>query len=1266
MVLMLAMLGTCAGWPVAGAEAEDDIEAILADMSTRDKIAQMFMISPRTWKADPDSEEPAEGVRTLNETLARFIAENHFGGVLLFADNCGDAEQTLRLVADIQSVNQAGGGLPMLIATDQEGGYVARLGFGTTGPGNMPIAATGDPENARRMARVYGEELSLLGINVDFAPDADVNDNPANPVIGVRSFSDDAQTVGQYACAYVQGLHDRNTIATLKHFPGHGNTDTDSHTGLPSVNRSHEALLMNELVPFKAAIDEGADMVMTAHIQFPQIETGTYTSVSTGEEVYIPATMSKVILTDILRGELGFEGVIASDAMEMSAIWDNYALDDVLSMSINAGVNILLPPTIRSPRDLDQVCGMLDRAVALTEDGTIDIARVDDSVRRILKLKQKYGLLDRMDFTVTDEMVKAAVEGCGSAEHRQIAWDIAAQALTLLRNENDAFPLNVQPGEETLILFTAASRAGAGDFAQKLLGDMGALPEGSFITSMTIEPDTAQACIEAAGQADHVILVSRAWAAECLDPATEDGYPVGVVNQIIDDLHAEGKTAIVISAQLPYDAACFPKADAILLAYGSSAMRSVPAESGAGSAYAPNLPAAICACYGVGEPAGILPVDLAAMDGDYHLIDEILYPTAVGRPQEVADAMAQGMVPMAALPGYGWQKRAVFPDWKGYTDDTLAMNSMLSFRGYRGQGALWLKISDAVESFALYVNGQRIDTTALKGGVWRIDISNKTVDGVNTLQVSNILPMGLSGAVEVCVPYPTVLDGEKAMAAGEALEGIRPEALQLVSDIIQSDVDHGFTSAQLAVVRGGRLVVNRAWGTVNAYAPDGAPLADSPAATTDTLYDLASVTKMFSANYAVQKLVTDAQLDIDTPIVDILGQDFANATLDIAYAEAEDAPDLDTQKAWKRALTVRDILRHQAGFPAGPRYCNPDYDMSLLSIGAPGANQCYARSREQMLEAICKTPLLYEPGTRTVYSDVDYILLCFVVEKVTGQRLDAYMQQNFYGPMGLDRVTFLPLENGFAPQDCAATELNGNTRDGHVAFEGIRTQTLQGEAHDELAWYCMEGVSGHAGLYANAADLAKLASVMLSGGYGEHRFFARNVMDLFTAPKAEGYGQWGLGWWRQGDDQRVWYFGTQAAPGTVGHQGWTGTLVMIDPSRDLVIAYLTNKINTPITSEADLNGFDGNCYTASTLGFVPQLLSIGMDGEADVSGQLLDLLADMAMESLKLVPAEADGEHPYVKNALSKIDVLAAWAEAAGSEAYAAFADNLRSTLPQA
>ncbi|MBO4414401.1 MAG: serine hydrolase [Lachnospiraceae bacterium] len=219
-----------------------------------------------------------------------------------------------------------------------------------------------------------------------------------------------------------------------------------------------------------------------------------------------------------------------------------------------------------------------------------------------------------------------------------------------------------------------------------------------------------------------------------------------------------------------------------------------------------------------------------------------------------------------------------------------------------------------------------------------------------------------------------------------------------------------------------------------------------------------------------------------------------------------------------------------------------------------------------------------------------------------------------------------------------------NRRDGAVDFPGVRTQTVQGQVHDETAWYSMGGISGHAGLFANACDLAKLAGVMLTGGYGENRFFSRNVMDLFTAPKSVEFGQWGLGWWRNGDGQRPWYFGTEAGSDVIGHQGWTGTLVMIDPANDLVIVYLTNKINSPVTdNEVNVNRFDGNWYTASTVGFVPQILTIGMDEDTDITPQLRSLAADMAGGSRKLIPENAAPDHPAVKNAESKAAVLKKW-----------------------
>ena len=643
LALALAALLAIPAMALGEAAHDDEIEAILYGMTLEEKVGQMMIASFRVWKELPEGgsdrndtvenaeeEIPAVNVTELNDPIRECLADYHFGGTVLFAQNCADAEQTLRLVAELQSANQAGGGLPLLVAVDQEGGSVARLGFGTTGPGSMALAATGDAENARAMAAIYGEELRLLGINSDYAPVMDVNSNPNNPVIGVRSFSDDAEVVSRFGGAFIEGLKGEGIVATLKHFPGHGDTDTDSHTGLPLIDRSYEELKALDLVPFQSAIDGGADMVMTAHIQFPQIETETYTSTSTGEEIYLPATMSRAILTDILRGDMGFEGVIVTDALDMGAIHDNFTDEDVIRLTIDAGADMLMLPIITDTDLFRRNKDMVDTAVRLVREGEIDEARIDESVRRILTLKKKYGLLDQTDFTVTADQVDAALSGIGGAAHRQTAWDIAQKALTLVKNDDDAFPIAMKDGESALILFadSCASRAGTGELAAQMLREQGAIPEGAQIVVMVNDAENGEECAKAASEADYVILVNRMYSAACLDPNTGDGFSTAVFDEIIAARHAAGKAVIVVSCQLPYDAARFTGADAILLTYGSSVMRAVPPESGPGSAYAPNLAAGLCAAFGTGEANGRLPVSLPKLDAEYRLTSDVLYTAA--------------------------------------------------------------------------------------------------------------------------------------------------------------------------------------------------------------------------------------------------------------------------------------------------------------------------------------------------------------------------------------------------------------------------------------------------------------------------------------------------------------------------------------------------------------------------------------------------------------------------------------------------------------
>ncbi len=628
-----------------------------------------------------------------------------------------------------------------------------------------------------------------------------------------------------------------------------------------------------------------------------------------------------------------------------------------------------------------------------------------------------------------------------------------------------------------------------------------------------------------------------------------------------------------------------------------------------------------------------------------------------------------------------WQLDVRFPDWRGSINQNFAINNRISFYGYRGQGELYVAGEEDCGEFSIFINDRKIDAPGMTADdTFCVDISSLTRNGPNSLQVS-----GLSeGSVHICMPYPVVLEEEKSgNADGSGMTdaekeriqgaGISPDAVALIDRIITADVANGFPSAQLAIVKDGRLIYENAWGNVRTYNENG-EIVESAPVTADTLYDLASNTKMYSVNYALQYMLTNGQADLDAKIVDILGEGFADDTIEIAYEGYETVP-LATNKEWKARLTIRDLLTHQSGFPAGPHYYNDRYDHASQDFNSDTGNVLYAgtagdsTAREETLKMICRTPLMYEPGTQTLYSDVDYMVLCYCIEAMTGRPLDEYLREVFWEPMGLTHITYNPLQNGFSKDDCAATELMGNTRDGGMTYTGIRTKTIQGEVHDCNAYYCMAGVSGHAGLFANAADLAKLASVMLTGGYGERSYFSRDVLDLFTAPKSLSDPDYGLGWWRDADHSWDRYFGSVTSSRTFGHQGFTGTLTMIDPENDLVIVYLTNKIHSPILKgDETLSAWSGNYYTAGSLGFVPAILEIGMDpangngaaaagapygsstAAADNSVSQPDpeiwdsLISDMTADMRRKIAQEEikDPEHPRMRALAALESVLAA------------------------
>lgn len=312
---------------------------------------------------------------TLDESIIHLIKTYKISNIVLFSSNIESKDQLARLCADIQALVRKETGFDALISIDQEGGVVSRLSEDTTRiPGAMAIAATGDVQNAYTAGRITGSELKALGVNFDLAPVMDVNSNPHNPVIGVRSYGDTPETVSEYAISMMKGLLDGGVLCAAKHFPGHGDTSVDSHLALPTVDKPASELWKNELLPFRAAIQAGIPGIMSSHILFPQLESKN-----------IPATMSRTILTDLLKKQMGFKGLVLTDCLEMRAIKEVYTTEKGAVEAVKAGADLILISHTASVAEW--VAKAIHSAVLA---GEIDMQEMDESVAKILSYKADY------------------------------------------------------------------------------------------------------------------------------------------------------------------------------------------------------------------------------------------------------------------------------------------------------------------------------------------------------------------------------------------------------------------------------------------------------------------------------------------------------------------------------------------------------------------------------------------------------------------------------------------------------------------------------------------------------------------------------------------------------------------------------------------------------------------------------------------------------------------------------------------------------------
>ncbi|MGR6970524.1 glycoside hydrolase family 3 protein [Streptomyces cynarae] len=582
---LTAALALTPGTARAAGYDDERLKGLIARMSLEEKAGQLFVMrvyghsATAPDQADIDANLKEIGVRTAAELIARY----RVGGIIYFtwAHNTRDPRQIAELSNGIQkaSLDQPRG-LPVLIATDQEHGIVARVGRpATLFPGAMAIGAGGSRADAQTLGRIAGAELRALGIRQDYSPDADVNVNPANPVIGVRSFGADPEAVADLVAAEVRGYQSSRVAATAKHFPGHGDTAVDSHYGFPVITHSRELWERLDAVPFRAAVRAGIDAVMTAHIMVPALD-------DSGD----PATLSRPIVTGILREELGYDGVVVTDSLGMEGVRQKYGDDRVPVLALKAGVDQLLnPPNLDLARNavLDAVRG-----------GELTEARLDESLLRILRLKAKLGLLDQP--YVTAAGVERTV---GTPEHLRTADRIADRTTTLLVNKERLLPLSPRTRPRLLVAGAdPASPTGTDGPPTTVLAN--ALTELGFAatalsTGTAPSSATIAKAVTAAGDADAVVV------------ATYNVSATSSQRTLVNRLAATGKPVIVLAVRNPYDIAQLPDVDAFLASYSWTDVE---------------LRAAARVIAGRVRPRGKLPVPVQRADDPA----QVLYPIGYG------------------------------------------------------------------------------------------------------------------------------------------------------------------------------------------------------------------------------------------------------------------------------------------------------------------------------------------------------------------------------------------------------------------------------------------------------------------------------------------------------------------------------------------------------------------------------------------------------------------------------------------------------------
>lgn len=500
------------------------VERTLKSLTLREKIGQMMVVGAIGEYKNFDGEKYAD--------VRKQIVENGVGGFVFYR---GDVLELASMINEMQKTAK----IPLLTAADFERGLPMIIKSGTSFTNNMGIAAAGNPQDAYRKGRIIAEEMRALGINWLYGPVSDVANNPGNTMVNVRSYGENPATTAEFVAAEVRGLRDGGVMATIKHFPGHGDTPIDSHISLPTISINRERLETVELAPVRAAMNAGVDSLMTAHVALPQI---------TGNS--LPASLSPEINRDLIRRELKFDGIVTTDSLGMGAIVKNYSPAESAVMAIKAGADIaLLPPNPKAA---------IDAVEAKVEGGEIPRSQIDDSVRRILRAKYRLNLWKTK--TVDLNAINRLVEKPANVKFSN---GLAERALTLLRNKNNLMPLAPERIAKTLFIIAAGDDdADQGKIFQSQIETKAGQAKIFRVDRRTTEDEYRRILIEA-DKAERVIVapfVKRAALKGTIElPDAEAGF--------IRKVLKENKNTAIVAFGSPYQIQQFPDASVYLITY---------------------------------------------------------------------------------------------------------------------------------------------------------------------------------------------------------------------------------------------------------------------------------------------------------------------------------------------------------------------------------------------------------------------------------------------------------------------------------------------------------------------------------------------------------------------------------------------------------------------------------------------------------------------------------------------------------------------------